>query len=49
MEKRNETTELKNGKKEEKIKIAKKMKNTGIDIEIISSIIGLSIDEVNNL
>ena len=49
LRKRNGKAEWSSGKKEEKIEIAKKMKNTGIDIEIIASITGLSIDEVNNL
>ena len=37
------------GKKSEKIAIAKKFKNSGIDINIISENTGLSIEEIKNL
>ena len=37
------------GKKSEKIAIAKKVKNSGIDINIISENTGLSIEEIKNL
>ena len=37
------------GKKSEKIAIAKNLKNSGIDINIISENTGLSIEEIKNL
>ena len=40
---------IKEGKKEEKISNAKKMKEENIDINIISKITGLSIEEISNL
>ena len=49
MKKRTKRTEDKNGKREEKIEIAKKMKNKGIDIKIIESITGLSVAEIKKL
>ena len=49
MEKRNAKAECKSGRKKEKMEIAKKMKNKGIDIESILSITGLSKTEINNL
>ena len=39
----------KEGKKEEKIEIAKNLLNENIDINIISKTTGLSLDEINNL
>lgn len=49
MQKRNGKTECKSGRKKEKMEIAKKMKNKGMDIESILSITGLSKTEINNL
>jgi len=49
MKQRTKRTEDKNGKREEKIEIAKKMKKQGIDIKIIKSITNLSIDEIKEL
>ena len=49
MEKRNAKAECKSGRKKEKMEIAKKMKNKGMDIESILSITGLSKTEINNL
>ena len=40
---------IKEGKKEEKISNAKKMKEENIDINIISKITGLSIEEISSL
>ena len=49
MEKRKAKAECKSGRKKEKMEIAKKMKNKGMDIESILSITGLSKTEINNL
>ena len=49
MQKRNAKAECKSGRKKEKMEIAKKMKNKGMDIESILSITGLSKTEINNL
>ena len=40
---------MEKGKKSEQIAIAKKFKNSGIDINIISENTGLSIEEINKL
>lgn len=49
LRRRNGKTECKSGRKKEKMEIAKKMKNKGMDIESILSITGLSKTEINNL
>ena len=49
LRRRNGKAEWKNGRKKEKMEIAKKMKNKGMDIESILSITGLSKTEINNL
>lgn len=41
--------EREEGRREEQIAIAKKFKNSGIDINIISENTGLSIEEINKL
>lgn len=37
------------GKQEEKVKIAKKMKECGVDINIISTVTGLTVSEIEKL
>lgn len=49
LRRRNGKAEWKSGRKKEKMEIAKKMKNKGMDIESILSITGLSKTEINNL
>lgn len=49
MLKREREEGIKEGKKSEQITIAKKFKNSGIDINIISENTGLSIEEIENL
>ena len=49
MKQRNETAVQKNGKKEERIEIAKKMKKEGIKIEDIQKITELTKQEIESL
>lgn len=49
MKERYRKTAWKNGKKEEKIKIAKKMIKLGMDIETICEVTGLTKEEIEKL